>query len=779
MKKIAIVGVDGSGKTVLMTALGDKYENPDEFGLFLSPESSDAFGYVKLQMDRMRHGMWPSATIAGKSSILEWGLYRKVNGDNARLCDLSFLDFSGEVYRMAFGSTSDHDAAQYEDEEIARSIDELRQHIKEADTLAVLVNLKDIISGNIANPRTREAMWLSKSIIDYAARELHTPNISMVFTQADAYRATIDACGGIRGAYEKFLPHVANIYPDMKLLAVSSVNKTSSDENGIPCPVDGFQSEGLEELMEWIVSTVPGCETLISDIKTAPVRCREAAWALRDEYIVALSDGAKRRREILDRIEGKLVEMDSAMRAYPQALPQGALDILRDELQDIRNFEIAYGQLYGDVPSMSDEQISQGVEELCLGSSFAGKVRHKVNEALFAVRENAIAAAARKRRRTRWAIVTSILVLGAIAAGAYFVHAKLERERIAELRRQEAERQREERALVAEEEASKSKIARGWSYEMRKGHKIAVWKPGALHPWTINLRAAQQVDQWISTRPGYVWTTGTNLVWKAGEPYPGNSHCISSSDVDNWRADEGYRWAKPNDKDNMDVVWDPLWRSKDGQRRASPQEGVFEHRVDCSSCSGTGKRQGKRTCWNCNGSKKVSSSSTCARCDGSGNIDETSKCWKCNGSGVYERSCPDCGEVRDGWGNIVSYHGQVCDNCGGSGQVIYRGNGGLGDSFFIAGMQLQGRQPTVQCNKCGGRGWFHHSTCGQSGKLRETCSRCNGTGETSSSTKCWKCDGSGRVSESGRCSHCDSNGQVDGSVDCSNCNGTGKVWQRM
>jgi len=35
MTKVSIVGVRGSGKTVLLAALGDKYQRPDENGLFL------------------------------------------------------------------------------------------------------------------------------------------------------------------------------------------------------------------------------------------------------------------------------------------------------------------------------------------------------------------------------------------------------------------------------------------------------------------------------------------------------------------------------------------------------------------------------------------------------------------------------------------------------------------------------------------------------------------------------------------------------------------------
>lgn len=670
MKKIAIVGVDGSGKTVLMTALGDKYENPDCFGLFLSPENSDAFGYVKLQMDRMRHGMWPSSTIAGKSSVLEWGLFRKSNRTNTRLCDLSFLDFSGEVYRMAFGSKSDHDAALYDDPEIEESINELRQHIKDADTLAVLINLKDIISGNVGNPRTREAMWLSKSILDYATRELKTPNIAMVFTQADAYRATIAGCGGVRGAYERYLPHVANIYPDMKLVAVSAVNMTFPDENGIPCPVEGFQSEGLDDLMEWIVSTVPGCETMLSNLKDAPGRCRQEVWALRDDYIAALSCDASHRREILDSLERKLVEMGSAMRAYPQGLPQGALDLLREELHDIRNFEITYEQLRGEVSSKTDAQILQNVEELCRGSSFAGKVRQNVKDALFAAREAAFAMVARKRRKARWAVGALIFVLGAIAVGTHFVQAEIERERIAELMRQEEERQREERALDKEEEASKSKIARGWSYEMRKGHKIAVWRPGAYHSQTTNLKADYDEDKWISTKPGYVWVGGTKIEWRKGLTSRQYPHWVTVAKEGSWIHEDGYKDANPKGTyvGDKGAVWDSSWVSSDGNKRATSQEGVFEELCTCQRCDGKGTFTSDEWCSVCKGKcmKRDVETVFCRHCEFG---DRDKNCPWCHGEGCYNEYgewyqwCKQCDHGKE----IKS-----CGNCNGTGKVWRR-----------------------------------------------------------------------------------------------------------
>ena len=46
MSKIAIVGVEGSGKTTLMAAFGEKYMTPDANGYSLDPQEFSTFPFV-------------------------------------------------------------------------------------------------------------------------------------------------------------------------------------------------------------------------------------------------------------------------------------------------------------------------------------------------------------------------------------------------------------------------------------------------------------------------------------------------------------------------------------------------------------------------------------------------------------------------------------------------------------------------------------------------------------------------------------------------------------
>lgn len=222
MAQVTIVGVEGSGKTVLMTAMGALYERPDTEGYFLSPENPAAFDFVKMQMDIMRNGQWPAATLTDSLRYLNWSLFKKSTSGPQRIAELSFLDFAGEIYRLAFG---DHDKSEkhgFEDE-----ISALQEHIKKADVLITLINLSDIINGTVSNYRTRETMWLTKAILDFTQKNGNAKHTAIVFSQADTYKDIINDLGGPEKTLQKYLPHVANMYDNCPVFAVSAVDKTT------------------------------------------------------------------------------------------------------------------------------------------------------------------------------------------------------------------------------------------------------------------------------------------------------------------------------------------------------------------------------------------------------------------------------------------------------------------------------------------------------------------------------------------------------------------------
>jgi len=252
MKKVAIVGVEGSGKTVMLAGLGDLYTYPDEDGYFLAPKNFGTAAYVAEKIERMRKGEWPSATAGDEMQGLDWTLKRREPGVRKpaeKICEVSFLDFAGEVYREAYGISSGSDASLKEQAE------ELKKYVCGADELIVLINLRDVITNGLRDKRVQEAMWITKSILDTALGDdagTHAPRAAIVLSQADSYAETIKSCGGALGVLEKYLPHVANDYGWLDVFAANAVDKTVLDDDGNVVPAADFTTQGLLPVLKWI-----------------------------------------------------------------------------------------------------------------------------------------------------------------------------------------------------------------------------------------------------------------------------------------------------------------------------------------------------------------------------------------------------------------------------------------------------------------------------------------------------------------------------------------------
>jgi uncharacterized membrane protein YhaH (DUF805 family) len=251
MKKVAIVGVEGSGKTVMLAGLGELYSHPDGNGYFLAPKNYETASYVSEKIARMRKGEWPMATAEDVMQGLDWTL-RQRQGEGQRprdVCEVSCLDFAGEVYRYAFvrqGAVP----SSLEDE-----VSSLKNYVRDADDLIVLINLRDIIVRGAYDSRVQEAMWITNAILSYALDEQaghRPPRAAIVLSQADSYVETIRSCGGPKGVLAKYLPHVANNYDWLDILALSAVEKTTLDDNGNVVPAPDFRSVQLRLLMDWI-----------------------------------------------------------------------------------------------------------------------------------------------------------------------------------------------------------------------------------------------------------------------------------------------------------------------------------------------------------------------------------------------------------------------------------------------------------------------------------------------------------------------------------------------
>ncbi len=956
MSKIAIVGVEGCGKTVLLSAIGEKYENPDISGIFMSPVNERAFEFVKLHMASLRQHQWPAATTT--NSNLDWGLFlKRKSGGNAKICDLSLLDFAGELYRLTFGNHTEEECAGYESE-----IKVVKDHIKKSDVLLVVVNLSDVINGSVENRRTRETMWLTKSVIDYTVSDKSSKKVAIVFTQADSYKSVIEKCGGEFETLQTYLPHVASLYDKLPIFSVSAVNKTVPGSDGKPIPAPDFQPEGIDELMEWIISTIPDYDDLsvtMRERRLAPITLAKELEELQKQY-----ESDECRTSTIKRNE-ILVKIISIIQALRQAnAVSSCYAQLADKLDEIEKkfsqclenekcaLEIIDAVTTNDI-STAESMLKDWVKKSDWFVAHEAVLREEIDErhGLLRQREEI-----RRKKKRRMVVSLSLVMCCVAGAACWGYREKTQRDRARYLAECEAKgyiiergddgvlcpvwvagrqhpKNKDLKSLAEKEKWECTKLGYRWDGECgirwvpgivhpnnellktsekrdawdceKTGYEWdgatgIVWKVGLKHPtneWLVSsekegvwkssrpgyewdgavlkwaegkkhsknsdLVSSDKMDEWICTKSGYEWDGGASIKWKSGVEHPNNNllvssitqdkwdskkpgyiwsggadikwqeglvhsgntslvsskeqdvwictepgyvwdggtgkkwkagltsvkypHCITSKEEGNWHPMDGYKWVDPKSP-KFDVVWNPNWKGADKQ--ATEVEGVFKYKRDCPECY-NGKVSCKVRCSSCGGDGEKRERVDCSRCDGDGRVSTSSSCWRCSGRGSVTIQCPDCGIVNNGAGFIVSYHGQVCDNCGGNGRVIYRPSNYQNNGQGLAGvfgalanglnegaraLQAQQHGGWTYCNKCSGRGWYHHSTCNATGQLTVDCSNCNGSGSIRGSTNCSSCSGLGKKSVMVNCSRC-INGKVDGEEKCSSCEGEGYVWE--
>jgi hypothetical protein len=266
MTRVAIVGVEGSGKTVLLAGLGDLYSHPDNKGYFLSPKNFRTASYVVEKIAKMREGSWPAATAEDVMQGLDWTLRRKGEAQKrpTDICEISCLDFAGEIYRKAFvESDGPKDAEQM------RQIEKLWDYVARADVLIVLVNLSDVIARGAGDRRVQEAMWVTDGILEQALKERADrvqPRAAIVLSQSDRYSAVIRECGGAKATIERYLPLLANSFGWLDVFEASTVDKTRLDDDGMEVPAHDFTMEGLRPIMKWIVGDTSDDESSWTEV---------------------------------------------------------------------------------------------------------------------------------------------------------------------------------------------------------------------------------------------------------------------------------------------------------------------------------------------------------------------------------------------------------------------------------------------------------------------------------------------------------------------------------
>jgi len=219
MNDVTFLGVEGSGKTVLTTALVNLFKAHEKDGWYLRPDSRESFRFLEQASSLLNADDFPHQTTSLKR--LAWSA--QLDGKTVRTFDV--LDYPGEIYRLAFLEAKDDPDPSTFAERVAANkddIDAVLAHLMESNQVFVLFNLADAadLSKNASN---LDAVWVTNACLDYLHRLPNHPAITLLLTQIDRY-ADINSYELDPNVYiANHLPLIHRNFPNLDVLAVSAV----------------------------------------------------------------------------------------------------------------------------------------------------------------------------------------------------------------------------------------------------------------------------------------------------------------------------------------------------------------------------------------------------------------------------------------------------------------------------------------------------------------------------------------------------------------------------
>ena len=253
--KIAIVGMTGSGKTVLISTLAMKMSQMALQDIFMYPSGNEenrrqTLRYTNTNWKTLNEGRWPASTPAGELIQLQWDL-----ATNNHQAQVQFLDCAGQDIRSLFKTDN------FNPNSLTGNLKYVYENINSANILIFLVNMKDLL----ATPDyVAELMDLDQMFHTLNQRNDIPRKIAVVFSQFDKYKPEVDE--QFNGDFLEYLRHYIPLLHgqyirnrNFEIIPVAAVNDTQSvieDGEVKQYPVPDFSSYNLEKLIHWIADSV-------------------------------------------------------------------------------------------------------------------------------------------------------------------------------------------------------------------------------------------------------------------------------------------------------------------------------------------------------------------------------------------------------------------------------------------------------------------------------------------------------------------------------------------
>ncbi|MDR3197723.1 MAG: hypothetical protein LBU34_07620 [Planctomycetaceae bacterium] len=249
--QIAIVGTEGSGKTILASVLAKRMSSNTDGNIFLHPRGWETAEYVEKVWHALNNGEWWKSTEAGYTFELQWTLHVR-----QLVVPMKLIDSAGQDLRELFSKNT------YKKKNLSGIQRELLDYIQTASVVILVVNLLHF-RGEPDGLKRKQNEFVLKEVIDMFAADDKHQDIAIVFTAWDLYYADITKNYGNFTNYIK--KELSLLYNAMRLgfqagdsicwFPVAAVMDTEL-KNNIRVPKPNFRSGGLDTLSNWLVRIV-------------------------------------------------------------------------------------------------------------------------------------------------------------------------------------------------------------------------------------------------------------------------------------------------------------------------------------------------------------------------------------------------------------------------------------------------------------------------------------------------------------------------------------------
>ncbi len=253
--QIAIVGMTGAGKTVLVSTLAMKMSQMADKGVFLAPVGKNrrqTLQYVQQNWATLNSGHWPPSTPAGELIHLQWELSTFNN-----LASVRFADCAGQDIRALFSQD------RFDVSQLSSDLQDLYRYFQNANIVLFLVNMEDIL-GYSSETSTYNVLNLDQMISVLTQPVAFPRRCAVVLSQYDKYKPEVDQIynGDLLEYLRNNLPLLHGEYvlkKSFEIIPVAAVEQTQNiieDGQAKQVPAPDFTSYNLQALIEWIANNV-------------------------------------------------------------------------------------------------------------------------------------------------------------------------------------------------------------------------------------------------------------------------------------------------------------------------------------------------------------------------------------------------------------------------------------------------------------------------------------------------------------------------------------------